>query len=107
MWIISTSTAAIVMTAIWYIKDPQGKYKLGTLSLMLWGATIMMFIDGMVGFVSEGSFLDISLTPTMLAVILIIAAFIAWEIFLLVTDPQGVLTKRRQIKATEAKQLSK
>jgi predicted secreted protein len=106
MWIISTSIAAIITTAIWYIKDPQRKYKLNTLSLMLWGATLMMFVDGMVGFRSEGSFLDISLTPTMLAVILVIVAFIAWEIVLFITDPQGVFKKQRQTKTSGEKQLA-
>jgi hypothetical protein len=106
MWIISTSIAAIITTAIWYIKDPQGKYKLNTLSLMLWGATLMMFIDGMMGFRSEGSFLDLSLTPTILAIIVVIAALTAWEVVLFITDPQGVFKKQRQTKAIVEKQLA-
>ncbi len=96
MWIISTSLAAIVVTALWYIKDPQGRYKLNTLSLMLWGATLMMFVDGMMGYISEGSFLDINLTPMMLALVLVIVALIVWEIILLITDPQGILRARRE-----------
>lgn len=107
MWIISTSLAAIITTAIWYIKDPQGKYKLNTLSLILWGATLMMFVDGMMGYIKEGSFLDINLTPAMLALVVIIVALIAWEIVLLCTDPQGVLRTRRQTKVTGEKQLEK
>jgi hypothetical protein len=106
MWIISTSIAAIITTAIWYIKDPQGKYKLNTLSLMLWGATLMMFIDGMMGFRSEGSFLDLSLTPTILAIIVVIAALTAWEVVLFITDPQGVFKKQRQTKTIVEKQLA-
>jgi hypothetical protein len=96
MWIISTSLAAIVVTALWYIKDPQGRYKLNTLSLMLWGATLMMFVDGMMGYISEGSFLDINLTSMMLALVLVIVALIVWEIILLITDPQGILRTRRE-----------
>lgn len=105
MWIISTSLAAIIATAIWYIKDPQGKYKLNTLSLMLWGATLMIFVDGVMGYIREGSFLDINLTPTMLALVLVIVALIAWEIVLLYTDPQGVLKARRKTEDRGEKQL--
>ena len=107
MWIISTSLAAIVVTALWYIKDPKGKYKLNTLSLMLWGATLMMFVDGVAGFVKEGSFLDISPTPNMLALTVVIFALIAWEIVLLVTDPQGVLRPQRVVEPRAERQLEK
>ena len=107
MWIISTSLAAIITTAIWYIKDPQGKYKLNTLSLILWGATIMMFVDGVMGYIREGSFLDINLTPTMLALVLVIVALIAWEIVLLHTDPKGVFKAKGEIEGGVEKQLEK
>ena len=107
MWIISTSLAAIVVTAIWYIKDPKGKYKLNTLSLMLWGATLMMFVDGMAGFIGEGNFLDLSLTPNMLALVLVIVALVAWEIVLLITDPQGVLRPKREVEPRGERQLEK
>lgn len=107
MWIISTSLAAIITTAVWYIKDPQGKYKLSTLSLILWGATLMMFVDGMMGYIKEGSFLDITLTPAMLALVVVIAALISWEIVLLCTDPQGVLKARREAEVSGEKQPEK
>jgi len=95
MWIISTSILAIITTALWYFKDPQGKYKLNTFSLMLWGAILMMFVDGTVGYIGEGSFLDIELTPNMLAVLLVIIALITWEIILFSTDPQRVLISKK------------
>ncbi len=94
MWLIVTSLAAVITTAIWYIKAPEDKYKLGFLSLIFWGATLMWFVDHLMGYLMEGGeFLEINLSATILGLVVIIVALIIWEIALLRDDPKGVLKR--------------
>ncbi|MFC1937032.1 hypothetical protein ACFLWY_00565 [Chloroflexota bacterium] len=93
MWFITTSLAAVITTAIWYFKDAEGKYKLGFLSLIFWGATLMIFVDHLMGYIREGEFLEISSDAALLGLALIIIALIVWEIALLRADPKGVFKK--------------
>jgi hypothetical protein len=97
MWLIMTALAAIIATAIWYVKAPDDKYKLGLLSLFLWGATIMWLVDHVIAYLTEGgAFFEINPDATLLGVAVIILALLVWEIVLLVSDPKGVL--RRALK---------
>jgi len=94
MWLILTSLAAVITTAIWYIKAPDDKYKLGFLSLIFWGATLMWFVDHLMGYLMEGGeFFEINLDAMILGVVVIIVALITWEIVLLGGDPKGVLRR--------------
>ena len=92
MWLIMTALAAVITTAIWYIKAPGDRYKLGLLSLIFWGATLMWLVDHVMAYITEGGkFFEISLDATMLGLSVIILAFLAWVVVLLVSDPKGVL----------------
>lgn len=94
MWLIMTALAAVITTVIWYVKSPDDKYKLGLLSLMFWGATIMWLVDHIMAFASEGgAFFEISTDATMLGVAVIVLALMVWAIVLVVSDPKGVLKK--------------
>ena len=97
MWLIMTALAAVITTAIWYVKAPEGKYKLGLLSLIFWGATLMWFVDHVMAYLAEGGeFFEINLDATLLGISVIIFALIIWEIALLVSDPRGVLKRMRK-----------
>jgi hypothetical protein len=94
MWLIMTALAAIIATAVWYVKAPDDKYKLGLLSLILWGATIMWLVDHVIAYLTEGgAFFETNLDATLLGVAVIMLALLVWEIVLLVSDPKGVLRK--------------
>jgi hypothetical protein len=94
MWLIMTALAAVISTIIWYAKSPDDKYKLGVLSLMFWGATIMWLVDHIMAFASEGGeFFEINTDATMLGVAVIVLALMVWAIVLVVSDPKGVLKK--------------
>jgi predicted ABC-type exoprotein transport system permease subunit len=94
MWLIMTALAAVITTAIWYVKAPDDKYKLGLLSLIFWGATIMWLVDHVMAYITEGGeFFEINLDATLLGVTVIILALLVWEITLLVSDPKGVLKR--------------
>ncbi|MCD6391075.1 MAG: hypothetical protein J7L92_03695 [Dehalococcoidia bacterium] len=94
MWLIMTALAAVIATAIWYVKAPEDKYKLGLLSLLFWGATIMWLVDHVIAYITEGGeFFEINLDATLLGVAVIVFALFVWEIVLVVSDPKGVLKK--------------
>lgn len=94
MWLILTALAAIIMTVIWYVKAPEDKYKLGLLSLIFWGATLMWLVDHVMAYLTEGGeFFEINLDATLLGVAVIILALFIWVIVLLVSDPKGVLKR--------------
>lgn len=94
MWLIMTALAAVIVTAIWYVKAPEDKYKLGLLSLFFWGATLMWLVDHVMAYITEGGeFFEINLDATLLGVAVIVLALFVWEIVLVVSDPKGVLKK--------------
>ena len=100
MWLIMTSLAAIITTAIWYVKAPAEKYKLGLLSLIFWGATLMWFVDHVLAYITErGEFFEMNLDATLLGFSVITLALLVWEIVLLVSDPKGVI--RRLLKSRD------
>jgi len=94
MWLIMTALAAVITTAIWYVKAPEDKYKLGLLSLIFWGATLMWFVDHVMAYLTEGGeFFETNLDATLLGLSVIVFALLVWEIVLLVSDPKGVLKR--------------
>ena len=94
MWLIMTALAAVVTTVIWYVKAPEDKYKLGLLSLIFWGATLMWFVDHVMAYLTEGGeFFEINPDATLLGLSVIIFGLLVWLIVLLVSDPKGVLKK--------------
>jgi len=87
MWLVTTLIAAIVVTAIWYAKPKI--YKLDILSLMLWGTSIMILVDHIIGY-EGGAFLEMEteglITNSItLGVVMLIPVLILWAIILLKT----------------------
>jgi hypothetical protein len=81
---------------MWYSKAENDKYMLRLLCIILWGATIMVFVDHAMGYLMEGGeFLEMTTEATVLGVVLLTAALVVWEIALLLKDPKGVLYKRK------------
>ncbi|NLL90401.1 MAG: hypothetical protein GX226_04800 [Dehalococcoidales bacterium] len=94
MWLIMTALAAIITTLIWYVKAPEDKYKLGLLSLMFWGATLMWLVDHVMAYLMEGGeFLEINLDATLLGISVILIALLVWIAVLLISDPKGVIKR--------------
>jgi len=94
MYFIITTLAAIITTAIWYIKDPEDKYKVSLLCWIFWGATLMWFVDHVIAYLQEGGqFFEVNLDATLLGICIITIALLTWEIVLLISDPKGVFKK--------------
>lgn len=90
MWLVTTLIAAIAVTAIWYVKPKI--YKLDLLSLMLWGTSIMILVDHILGY-EGGAFIELETeglitNGTILGIVMLIPILILWEIILITTKPK-------------------
>jgi len=84
MWLVTTLIAAIAITTIWYVKPKI--YKLDILSLMLWGTSIMIFVDHIIGF-EGGEFIKLETeglitSGTILGITMLIPIFVLWGVTL-------------------------
>ncbi|MFA5066336.1 MAG: hypothetical protein WC566_12855 [Dehalococcoidia bacterium] len=94
MFLIMTALAAVIATVIWYANAPEDKYKVGMLSLFLWGATLMWLVDHVMAYLMEGGeFFELNLDATMLGLSVIVLALIVWMLILVISDPKGTLKK--------------
>ena len=99
MTLLITAIAAIIATIIWYVNEQRDAYKLGTLSLIYWGASLMWLMDFVFEYAELRSeyfnqaFADI-LNDALLGVTVVAIGLIAWLIVLLVKDPKDVFKKK-------------
>ena len=92
MWLLITALAALITSALWYVSAPADKYKLGFLSLIYWGATLMWLVDHSIAFAQEGGqFFEINADATGLGLSVLILGLLIWLVRLLVSDPKQVL----------------
>ena len=96
MTLLSTVFAAIICTVIWYNRDCDRSMQLGTLCLMYWGASIMWFVDAVVGYSEEGAgFFMVNPTDMLndlyLGLSVVALGLIIWLVILFIKDPRGVI----------------
>lgn len=100
MWLIILAIAAVISTALWYFKD-EGRYKLELLSLIFWGATVMVFVDHAMGIVEDAfagrevEFIEVSPSAFLLGVFLVCMGVALWEVYLLLKKPRIVASGER------------
>lgn len=98
MTLVVTIIAALVATIIWYFNDNRNQYKLGTLSLIYWGASLMWFIDFVFEYAElkaeyfNQELVDI-INDSLLGICVVALGLIAWVVILLIKDPKKVLKK--------------
>ena len=98
MTLVVTIIAALVATIIWYFNDNRNQYKLGTLSLIYWGASLMWFIDFVFEYAElkaeyfNQELVDI-INDSLLGICVVALGLIAWIVILLIKDPKKVLRK--------------
>lgn len=98
MTLLITVIAAIIATIVWYANEKRETYKLGTLSLIYWGASLMWFMD----FIAEYSELHADyfvqeiadiINDSLLGISAVALGLVAWIVILIVKDPKDVLKK--------------
>ncbi len=96
MTLLTTVFAAIICTIIWYLTAPKSEMKLGTLSLMYWGASLMWFVDAIFEYAElrteyfTPAPADM-LNDLFLGLSVVALGLIIWLIILLIKDPKGVI----------------
>ncbi len=95
MTLITAVFAAVISTVMWYKKAPDNTMKLGVLSLMYWGASIMWFVDFIFEFAADGAeyftpALEEMLNDFYLGISVVALGLIIWLAVLLIKDSKGV-----------------
>ena len=96
MTLLTTVFAALISSIIWYKKEEARNLKVGTLSLMYWGASLMWLIDAVFEYAELGAEafvpapLDM-LNDLYLGLSVVALGLIIWLVILLVRDPKGVV----------------
>ncbi|MBO5495572.1 MAG: hypothetical protein J5964_07625 [Eubacterium sp.] len=99
MTLLITIIAAVISTILWYVNEQRDTYKLGTLSLIYWGASLMWFMDFVFEYAELKAdyfvqgFSDI-LNDSLLGLAVVTLGLIAWIVILFIKDPKGVLKKK-------------
>lgn len=101
MTLVLTLAAAAAATLVWYAQLPNKTYHVGVLALMYWGATLMWCVDGIASLIEGGPFIEIYdqaaiFDDTLLGLVVVVAGFAAWVIYLLIRDPKQALAKALQ-----------
>jgi hypothetical protein len=92
MWLIVTAVAALVATALWYVTLPADKYKLGFLSLIYWGATLMWLVDHVMAYMNDGGpFFELDAGATALALAVLALGLFLWLVRLVTSDPKRIM----------------
>lgn len=83
LWLITTAAAAALVTLLRYTGE-RAKDSTGVLCLILWGTTIMVAVDHVMGYLAEGGpFIDTSGSAILLSAVLLAAALLLWGATLL------------------------
>ena len=85
--------AAIISTIVWYNR-PDSNMKLGMLSLMYWGASVMWLVDAIKEYIEIGSEYFKPETADMindayLGLSVVALGLIIWLVTVLIKDPKG------------------
>ncbi|MGN1167640.1 MAG: hypothetical protein ACI4S2_14565 [Lachnospiraceae bacterium] len=98
MTLLTTVFAAIITTVIWYQKDSDNQMKVGTLSLMYWGASLMWTVDAIFEYAElKAEYFTPALADMVndffLGISVVAFGLIIWLVILLVKDPKDVVRK--------------
>ena len=96
MTLLLTVFAAVISTALWYKKAPDNSLRLGLLCFMFWGASLMWLCDAVAEYLELGAeyfnpAAQDMLNDTFLGLSVIALALVIWIVYLLISDPKGVV----------------
>lgn len=89
--------AAIISTIVWY-SNTCSNMRIGTLSLMYWGASLMWLVDAVVEYIEVGAeyFTPAAadmLNDAYLGLSVVALGLIIWLVIVLIKDPKGKIKK--------------
>ena len=100
MTLLVTVFAAIITSIVWYKNMPKNDLKLGFLSLMYWGASLMWLVDAIFEYaeLKEAFFTPEPadmLNDLYLGLSVVALGLVIWIVYLIVKDPKGVVFKKK------------
>jgi len=96
MTLLVTVFAAIISTIVWYKNSPKDEMKVGTLSLIYWGASLMWMVDAIFEYaeLKEEYFNPAAqdmLNDLFLGLTVVALGLVIWLVTLIIKDPKGVV----------------
>lgn len=96
MTLLLAALAATVTTILWYTCKPARELRIGTLSLMYWGATLMWFVDAVAEYLELRAAYFTPAAEKMqndafLGVSVIVLGLIIWLVIVLIRDPKHLI----------------
>ena len=104
MTLLITVFAAIISTIVWYKNNERAQLRLGTLTLMYWGASLMWLADAIFEYAELGAEafvpapLDM-LNDSYLGFSVVALGLLIWLVILLIKDPKGIVKSALSKKA--------
>lgn len=95
MWLLILAYSAVISTILWYSKAENDIYNYKLLTAILWGSTIMVFIDHTYSYIKFNEpFIDLSIEAMLVGFAMLLLALMVWVLTILITDPKRVLKKQ-------------
>ena len=99
MTLLITVFAAVISTVLWYKTAPGDTWKLGTLCLMYWGASLMWLVDAVFEYAElKAEYFTPEpadmLNDLFLGLSVVALGLVIWLVILLVRDPKGVVRQK-------------
>jgi len=98
MCLLITLIAAIASTVAWRLLASRPNWKLRTLCLMYWGATLMWLADGFFRLKDGEPFFDLSASDAWLGLLIVGCGLIAWLLVLLFDRQRKALPSGQRAK---------
>ncbi len=96
MTLLITVFAAVISTVVWYIKPSARKLRVGMLTLMYWGASLMWLVDAVAEYLEVRAEYftpkpSDMLGDAFLGLSVVALGLVIWLVNVLVKDPSGVI----------------
>ena len=96
MTLLITLFAAVTATVVWYARLGRRDYKLGTLALMYWGASLMWMVDAVAEYIElQAEYftpaVEDLINDAYLGMSVVALGLVIWLVILFVKDPEGKL----------------
>lgn len=94
MTLLTAAIAAVIVTLVWYFKDGTNEMRIGTLSLMYWGATLMWLVDAVVEYIElKAAYFTPEpvdmLNDFFLGISVVVLGLIIWLVMFLIQRSKG------------------
>jgi hypothetical protein len=98
MTLLVTVFAAVASTIVWYMSPKAREIKISILNWMFWGASLMWMGDAIFGYMEDGADYFVPsgadmLNDLFLGISVIALAMVIWVVYILISDPKGVVRK--------------